>query len=115
MIKSMLSAPAQNARPKPEPKFPWSVFLPWALTAAVLVVTAVAVLLPRAVGTDQPPPGRAGLLVWGDAVFSSPLELEAWLRVRGASYPTWARRHPAGVKLLTDPPAGRSVRPAPSS
>ena len=110
MIESMSATPAQNVRPKSEPRFPWSVFLPWALTAAVLVVTAVALLLPRAAGTDQPPPGQPGLLVWGNAVFSSPLELEAWLRVRGASYPAWARRHPAAVKLLTDPPATPGVQ-----
>ena len=112
MIKSMMSAPAQSVKPKPQPKSPWSVYLPWGLTLAILVVTAVVVLLPRTAGTDQPPPGRAGLLVWGNAVFSSPLELEAWLRVRGANYPTWARRHPAGVKLLTDPPATRAAQPS---
>ena len=114
MIKTMMSAPAQSVTPKPQPKSPWSVYLPWALTLAILVVTAVVVLLPRTAGTDQPPPGRAGLLVWGNAVFSSPLELEAWLRVRGANYPTWARRHPAAVKLLTAPPAKRDVQPTPS-
>jgi len=95
---------ANPARPKPRPRFPWSVFLPWAITGIVLVVTAGALLWPRGVGTKQPPPGHAGTLVWGDAVFVNPLELQAWLRVRGASYATWARRHPAGVKLLTEPP-----------
>ena len=50
-------------------------------------------------------PGQPGLLVWGDAVFANPLELEAWLRIRGVSYAQWARRHPAAVKILTDPPA----------
>ena len=89
--------------------------MPWALTAAVLVVTAVAALWPRDVGTEEPPPGHAGLLVWGDAVFSNPLDLEAWLRIRGGSYATWARRHPAAVKLLTDPPAHRTAPSAPSN
>ncbi|MEO5575999.1 MAG: hypothetical protein ABIR67_02455 [Gaiellaceae bacterium] len=89
--------------------------LPWAITAAVLVVTAVVAFWPRPVGTEQPPPGRAGTLVWGNAVFSNPLELEAWLRIRGASYATWARRHPAAVKLLTEPPAPRPAPSAPSN
>lgn len=110
----MQSAHPQSVRPRPRSGFPWNVFLPWALTAAVLVVTAVAVFWPREVGTDQPPPGQAGSLVWGDAVFANPLELAAWLRIRGGSYATWARRHPAAVKLLTDPPVPKTAPPAPA-
>lgn len=109
-----MSAHAQRAHPERQPRFPWTVFVPWAIAAAVLVVTAGAVFWPREVGTEQPPPGQAGTLVWGDAVFSNPLELEAWLRIRGASYATWARRHPAAVKILTEPPATRTTPPAPS-
>jgi hypothetical protein len=105
MIRRVLSAHPQRVAQKPQPRFPWTVVLPWAIAIAVLIVTAGAVLWPRSVGTEQPPPGQAGSLVWGDAVFTSPLELEAWLRIRGGSYATWARRHPAAVKILTQPPA----------
>ena len=38
--------------------------------------------------------------MWGDGVFANKLELEAWLRIRGVSYESWARKHPAAVKLL---------------
>ena len=107
-----MSAQAERVQPKGKARFPWTVFLPWAIAAVVLVVTAVAVFWPRGVGTEQPPPGQAGTLVWGDAVFSNPLELEAWLRIRGASYATWARRHPAAVEILTQPPAEQTA-PAP--
>ena len=60
----------------------------------------VVAFLPRAVKSDPSPPGTTGALVWGDGVFANKLELEAWLRIRGVSYESWARKHPAAVKLL---------------
>ena len=50
--------------------------------------------------SDPAAPGQAGALVWGNGVFANRLELEAWLRIRGVSYESWARKHPAAVKLL---------------
>lgn len=90
--------------------------LPWAVTGAILVGAAVFALFPREVKTERPPPGTSGSLVWGDGVFSNALELEAWLRIRGVSYKTWARRHPAGVKLVAPRPVALSpTRPKASA
>ena len=87
--------------------------LPWAVTGAILVGAAVFALFPREVKPERPPPGSPGALVWGDGQFTNALELQAWLRVRGVSYKTWARRHPAGVKLVAPPPGSlRPSRPA---
>ena len=102
MIRAILSNQLQSNQPR-RSRRPWSVLLPWALAGAILVGTAVYALLPSEVKT-QPPPGRSAALVWGNGVFSNALELEAWLRIRGASYKTWARRHPAGVKLIAPRP-----------
>ena len=101
MIRVIQSKQPQREQPKRGSRLPWSVVLPWGLTGAILVGTAVLAFIPRGVRTEQPPPGQAGALVWGNGVFSNALELEAWLRIRGVSYKTWARRHPAGVKLVT--------------
>jgi hypothetical protein len=79
---------------------PWWVAVPWAIACVVLVGAAVVGVLPRPVTSDRPPPGKAGALVWGNGVFANKLELEAWLRIRGASYEAWARKHPSAVKLL---------------
>ncbi len=86
MIRGIPSIPPQQPQPKRGSRLPWSVVLPWGLTGAILVGTAVLAFLPRGVRTEQPPPGRSGALVWGDGVFSNALELEAWLRIRGVSY-----------------------------
>ena len=111
MIGNMLTK--QAAPPKGKTRLPWTVVLPWGLTGAILVGAAVLTLMPRGVKTEQPPPGSPGALVWGDGLFTNALELQAWLRVRGVSYKTWARRHPAGVKLVAPPPGSlRPSRPA---
>jgi hypothetical protein len=112
MMRGVLSGHAQRVQPSPRSGVPWSVVLPWVVTAAVLVVTAFAIFWPRPVEGNPAAPGQPGLLVWGDAVFANPLELEAWLRIRGVSYAQWARRHPAAVKILTDPPARTAPAPA---
>ena len=103
-MKDMISPQTQRLAPKPRSGVPWGVVLPWVITAAVLVATAVALFWPRPVEGNPAPPGQSGALVWGDAVFANPLELQAWLRIRGASYATWAKRHPAGVEILLQPP-----------
>ena len=110
MIRPTLSTHSQQAQP-PRGSLPWSVVLPWGLTGAILVGTAVLAFLPRGVKSDQPPPGEPGALVWGDGLFTNALELQAWLRIRGVSYKTWAQRHPAGVKLLTPQPVPLARQP----
>ena len=50
------------------------------------------------------PPGKPGLLVWGDGVFTNKFEINSWLRLHGADYPTWKRRHPAAVRLVNGKP-----------
>jgi hypothetical protein len=81
-------------------RLPWWVAVPWVVACVVLAGAAVAGVLPRAVKSDPAPPGHAGALVWGNGVFANKLELEAWLRIRGVSYKSFARKHPAAVKLL---------------
>ena len=39
-------------------------------------------------------------VVWGGRVFESKASLENWLRLRGASYSTWAARNPALARVL---------------
>ena len=90
----------QVVPPRRGSRLPLQIVLPWAIAAAVLVATAVVAFLPRAVKSDPAAPGQAGALVWGNGVFANRLELEAWLRIRGVSYESWARKHPAAVKLL---------------
>ena len=98
MISGMSSRPVPSVQRRSKP--PWQVLLPWGIALAVLVTTALVAFLPRAIESDPSPPGTAGALVWGDGVFANRLELEAWLRIRGVSYESWAKKHPAAVKLL---------------
>ena len=98
MISGMSSRPVPSVQRRSKP--PWQVLLPWGIALAVLVTTALVAFLPRAIESDPSPPGTTGALVWGDGVFANRLELEAWLRIRGVSYESWARKHPAAVKLL---------------
>jgi ABC-type Fe3+ transport system permease subunit len=79
---------------------PWWVAVPWAVACVVLVGAIVVGVLPRPVKSDPSPPGQVGALVWGNGVFANKLELDAWLRIRGASYEEFERKHPAAVKLL---------------
>jgi hypothetical protein len=101
----MQLSPAHGALPTAKSRLPWNVVLPWVIAGAILIGTATLAFLPRDVKSSQPPPGSSGALVWGDGIFANALELQAWLRIRGVSYKTWARRHPAAVKLITPVPA----------
>lgn len=75
--------------------------LPWLLTGAILIGAGVFAFWPREAELRQPErPGESGALIWGEGVFSSALELKAWLEARGVNYKEWARRHPEAVKLL---------------
>jgi hypothetical protein len=61
-------------------------------------------------------PGESGALIWGEGVFSSALELKAWLETRGVNYKEWARKHPDAVKLLVAEPGTVAVgRPKPAA
>jgi len=88
MISSMSK---RSSVPPSRSRLPWQIVGPWGLALAVLVTTALVAFLPRGVESDPSPPGRSGALVWGDGVFANKLELEAWLRIRGVSYESWAR------------------------
>lgn len=105
MIRVILANRSQSVQPARPARLPWNVVLPWALAAAILVGTAVLAFLPREVKARPAAPGHSGALVWGNGVFANALELEAWLRIRGVSYKTWARRHPAAVKIIAPRPA----------
>jgi hypothetical protein len=114
MMRRMFAAQAQGLAPKSRSRLPWALLLPWLVPAVILAATAVAIFWPRPVESTPAAPGQAGLLVWGDGVFANPLELDAWLRIRGVTYAEWARRHPAGVKIITSPPGTRTAPAAPA-
>ncbi len=91
------------------------MLLPWLLTGAIIAATAAFVFWPREAELRAPVrPGEEGALIWGDGVFSSPIELQAWLRARGISYKQWARKHPDAVNLLVAEP-GTVLAPKPKS
>ncbi len=104
MIRVILSNLSQSDLPKRRSRLPLSVLLPWALAGAILVGTAVLAFVPREVEARPAAPGQPGALVWGNGVFANALELDAWLRIRGVSYKTWARRHPAAVRIIAPRP-----------
>jgi hypothetical protein len=72
------------------------------IPVVVLAGFAAYVLLsPAKAKTLVPPPGHHGALVWGDGIFANSPEMRAWLLQHGGRYPSWARRHPHGVSLIT--------------
>ncbi len=84
---------------------PPPIVLPWVVTAAILIGAGGWAFWPREAELRQPKkPGESGALIWGEGVFSSALELQAWLEARGVVYKEWARRHPEAVKLLVAEP-----------
>jgi len=107
MIRAILSNQLQSNQPR-RSRRPWSVLLPWSLAGAILVGTGVYAFVPTKIESNPAAPGQSGALVWGDGLFTNALELQAWLRIRGVSYKTWARRHPAGVKLIAPRPVPRA-------
>src|SRR5215203_2130795 len=105
MIRPTLSTHSQRAQVPPgRGRLPWTVLLPWAITGAILVGTALYAFVPTTINSNPAAPGESGALVWGDGLFTNPLELQAWLRIRGVTYKEWAQKHPAGVKLLAPQP-----------
>jgi hypothetical protein len=74
---------------------------------------------PDDVDRSKPKP-KAGGVSWGGRTFTTKQGLGSWLSSRGASYSTWAKRHPAAAKLLKGPvpkpkPAPRKPAPRPAS
>jgi hypothetical protein len=49
---------------------------------------------------DAPVYRQPTSIVWADRVYSNKHDLDAWLRSRGASYATWAARHPGTAAVL---------------
>lgn len=81
---------------------------PWAFAPLVvpfLILLAVALFATYRSHTPKltPPPGLRGSLVWGDAIFANRTEVKAWMTNHGASYDSWARHHPAALRLLLPP------------
>ena len=112
MIRPTLSTHSQQAQVPPgRGRLPWTVVLPWAITGAILVGTALYAFVPTKIESNPAAPGESGALVWGDGLFTNPLELQAWLRIRGVSYKEWAQKHPAGVKLLAPQPVPLAKKP----
>jgi len=91
---------AQRPSPKPVERTRAGVFLPFVLALLVLLgTTAYGILQPQNHVTP-PAPGQRGALVWGDGIFATRSELSAWLYLHHASYATWARKHPAALRLV---------------
>lgn len=95
---------------RPKRSVPSAFVLPWLLTVAILVGVGAWAFWPREAELRNPEkPGASGALIWGEGVFSSALELKAWLEARGVNYKDWARRHPEAVELLVAEPGTISV------
>lgn len=91
-------------------RFSSAFVLPWLLTGAILVAVGGWAFWPREAELREPKkPGADGALIWGEGVFSSALELKAWLEARGVNYKQWARKHPEAVKLLVAEPGTVTV------
>jgi hypothetical protein len=69
------------------------------ILAALVLPAALAFALTfsatRMVEPPQLASERVTSIVWGGRVFETRRDFAHWLRARGYSYRTWARRHPA--------------------
>ena len=54
------------------------------------------------VGGVSTPLTKPTSLLWSGRVFTSRADLAGWLRGRGVTYATWAKRHPAPARVLQD-------------
>jgi hypothetical protein len=93
-------APFQEARP---PR-PGAVLVVWMLIPALLAAAVLGgfVLYAAVKPTSAPKPagGAGGGLAWGGTTLFTQAQVTSWLQGHGASYRTWAKRHPAGVVLI---------------
>jgi hypothetical protein len=77
------------------------VFFPMLIAFAIIIGTAVyGIVSPYEVRTAPPAPGHHGALVWGDGIFSNRAQVQAWLKLHGASYRVWRKTHPAALALV---------------
>jgi hypothetical protein len=79
------------------------VLVPWVLAVVVLAgLVAYATLHPYA---DKRPSAvklaALGGLLWGDTVVWNKRQMRFWLHLHGAPYPTWEKRHPAALRIIT--------------
>jgi hypothetical protein len=66
-----------------------------ALVAPAVLAAALAIWSASVVGSTPPePPLSRSTVLWADRLFTDADDLAAWLNSRGASYRTWAERHP---------------------
>lgn len=63
------------------------------LLVCCLALAILATSLASRQGT-RTPPVASGTIVWGGRVFTTPHQLEQWLKSRGIDYRAWVRRHP---------------------
>jgi hypothetical protein len=81
-----------------------------AVVLALLFFVWLRVVRTLTATVDKPAPvGKPKAFAWGDRVFSSQAQLEAWLKERGISYSVWARRHPAAIGVVAPGSVGTST------
>ncbi len=88
--------------------------LPWVMAPALLGAAILGAFVLYAVlkpySTPPPTPSRAaGGLAWGGTILFTKPQVKSWLRAHGASFPTWKKRHPAGLAIIT--PKKHRARP----
>src|SRR5919107_4851918 len=92
-------------------------FFVLAALLAVMGVVWLRVVRTLTAEIERPAPlGQPESLAWGDRVFRTRGQLEAWLRARDISYEAWAAKHRAAVAVLEHrryvPPARTAASPS---
>ena len=85
------------------------------LRLVMLCCVAVSLAAPAtaaAEGGEHSVAVRSVGLLWGGKRFSSRAAFNAWLRPRSLSYARWARKHPAGRRILAHPLEAPAAVPA---
>jgi hypothetical protein len=87
-----------NSAPQVRARF----YVPFVLAVALLGASfAFNRFIPQ--GSVAPKgPGSSGALNWSNGIFANRDELKAWLNAHGKSYKTWAKQHPAALKLIPE-------------
>jgi hypothetical protein len=96
-------APGEEAKKSSRTTIRARFYVPFFVALALLAGTvAYGKLRPQ--GNVHPSgPGSNGNLNWSNGIFANRAELRAWLNAHGKSYATWAKQHPAALRLI--PPA----------